>query len=100
VLSVLIWITTGEADGRETMTRAERRAKAERAKERAKRQVRLMWGADLMPPSEKVVGQHAATPHNCSCYMCGNPRRFFREITFQEQKWNERVLMEEWPLER
>jgi len=79
------------------MTRAERRAKAERAKARARRQLRLMWSS-YWPVTEKAVGLHAATPKLCSCYMCGNPRRYFRELTLQEQKWCERehLEMEEW----
>ena len=23
------------------------------------------------------IGQHIATPARCSCWMCGNPRRFY-----------------------
>mgnify|MGYP000002621467 FL=1 len=23
------------------------------------------------------IGQHVATPARCSCWMCGNPRRFY-----------------------
>jgi len=25
----------------------------------------------------------------CSCYMCGNPRKYFNELTMQERKANE-----------
>jgi len=28
----------------------------------------------------------AETPKSCSCYMCGNPRKWFQEQTIQEQK--------------
>jgi len=82
------------------MNRAERRAKAERAKARARRQLALMWRFSFLPPpSERVVGLHAATPKICSCHGCGNPRKWFRELTLQEQKWHEReqAEMEEWP---
>ena len=24
----------------------------------------------------------------CSCYMCGNPRKYWKEKTFQEQKFD------------
>jgi hypothetical protein len=81
------------------MNRAERRAKAEQAKARAKRQLRLMWwGSPVLPPSERAVGLHATTPKLCSCYGCGNPRKWFRELTLQEQRWNERqqAELEEW----
>lgn len=33
-----------------------------------------------------AVGRITCTPANCSCYMCGNPRKFFNEITMQEKK--------------
>lgn len=81
------------------MTRAERRANAEKAKRRAKRQIAARWSFERTPPTAEEIGRHAATPQGCSCYMCGNPRRYFREITLQEQRWNERELaeMEEWP---
>ena len=81
------------------MNKAERRAKAERAKERAKRQLTLMWSDSNWPVTDKAVGLHATTPKLCSCYMCGNPRRYFRELTLQEQRWNERerIEMAEWP---
>lgn len=28
----------------------------------------------------------AETRHPCSCHMCGNPRKHWKEETFQEQK--------------
>ena len=81
------------------MNRAERRANAEQAKERAKRQLGLMWSAPFLPPSERAVGLHASTPKICSCHGCGNPRKWFRQLTLQEQKWNDReqAQLEEWP---
>lgn len=27
------------------------------------------------------------TPAACSCWMCGNPRKWFGEPTIQEKKW-------------
>ena len=32
---------------------------------------------------------HTATP--CSCYMCGNPRKYFLELTVQERRWFQTV---------
>ena len=32
------------------------------------------------------VGFTANTPHPCSCYMCGNPRKWWLERTRQELK--------------
>lgn len=34
----------------------------------------------------KMASTHGAS---CSCPMCGNPRRYFKEITKQEKKSNE-----------
>lgn len=28
------------------------------------------------------------TPKTCSCFMCGNPRKYFNEKTYQERKLN------------
>ena len=33
------------------------------------------------------VGKVACTPALCSCNMCGNPRKFFSELTIQEKKF-------------
>jgi hypothetical protein len=27
---------------------------------------------------------------SCSCYMCGNPRRYWKDMTLQEKRQNER----------
>ena len=32
------------------------------------------------------VGLHAATGRVCSCWLCGNPRRYFGELTVQERR--------------
>jgi len=29
----------------------------------------------------------ANTPKPCSCHMCGNPRKFFKEKTVQEKRY-------------
>ncbi|CAH2801603.1 MAG: hypothetical protein CBARDMAM_4422 [uncultured Caballeronia sp.] len=31
------------------------------------------------------------TPAPCSCWMCGNPRRYFRERTIQERRWLQEI---------
>ena len=36
----------------------------------------------------KKMSRHTTTL--CSCPMCGNPRKFFKEKTLQEKKINER----------
>jgi len=29
-----------------------------------------------------------STPCACSCHMCGNPRKYFKELTMQERREN------------
>ena len=36
--------------------------------------------------SPKLIGIHATSPKICSCHMCGNPRKYWKEDTFQEKK--------------
>lgn len=43
-------------------------------------------------PTAKEIGRKACTPCNCSCYMCGNPRKFTGELTLEEQIWVETEL--------
>jgi len=59
--------------------RAIRRAHAERLK-RARRK---WWGREL---DDKENSRVIDTPTPCSCWMCGNPRRYFSERTIQERR--------------
>lgn len=34
----------------------------------------------------KLLGKVIDTPTPCSCWMCGNPRRHFQELTRQERR--------------
>lgn len=42
----------------------------------------------------KPLGQHIVTPKPCSCWMCGNPRKFYGNgkaaKTMQELRWDEK----------
>jgi hypothetical protein len=64
------------------MSRAIRRHHLERVKSRAKRHM-ATWHAfrpatqPVQEPSVRRIGQHAATPHPCSCYACGNQRQIY-----------------------
>lgn len=61
------------------MDRALRRHHVKRLIE--KRRQHRMWrhvGADIR--------KAANTPTPCSCWMCGNPRKYFKQKTYQEQK--------------
>ena len=44
------------------------------------------WWGD----SPRMIGKKAHAPKFCSCWMYGNPRKYFNDKTIQEQK-NERM---------
>jgi hypothetical protein len=37
-------------------------------------------------PEHRLAKVHATTCGDSNCVMCGNPRKFFGELTYQEQK--------------
>jgi hypothetical protein len=43
------------------------------------------WGRDIRQDA-KALGKVIDTPTPCSCWMCGNPRRYFNEATLQERR--------------
>jgi len=47
------------------------------------------WGRRLT--SESELGRVVDTPTPCSCWMCGNPRRYLNERTVQEQRWLQEI---------
>lgn len=46
------------------------------------------WGHSV-PLSPSALGKVADTPCLCSCFMCGNPRKWHGEPSFQELKANQ-----------
>ena len=72
-------------ENRQTQKRALRRYHAQRRKEWVRRTLRryFMKGHEL--PGRRV-GLYSKTPKICSCFMCGNPRRFRGEFTIQERR--------------
>lgn len=69
----------------ESGKRALRRYHAQRRKAWVRRTLRhyFMKRHDL---SARRVGMYSKTPKICSCFMCGNPRRFHGELTIQERR--------------
>jgi hypothetical protein len=68
--------------------RDRRRSDERRAKTRARKIVKSWLGGDCAD-NPRMIGKVAHTPHSCSCYMCGNPRRHRKgsgRLTIQEQK--------------
>jgi hypothetical protein len=51
---------------------------------RRKRNAKKYWFTD-MEKSDEQLGFIANTPHPCSRYCCGNPRKHFKEVTKQEK---------------
>jgi|TARA_B110000285_G_scaffold201159_1_gene235584 hypothetical protein len=43
------------------------------------------WWWPEEPPSKRMIGKKAHTPAMCSCHMCGNPRKYWKEKTLQEK---------------
>ncbi len=64
------------------MKRAIRRHHIERLK--AKRIKEDYWCDKMDNP--RLLGICVNTPHPCSCYVCGNPRKHFNEKTIQEKR--------------
>ena len=54
--------------------------------ERLKKARRFYWGCDRdLAKEPDQLGQAVDTPTRCSCWMCGNPRRYFKERSLQER---------------
>ena len=52
---------------------------------RVKRRVREYYGG-VHRDEPRRLGWLAHTRTPCSCWMCGNRRRYWRELTLQEQR--------------
>ena len=65
--------------------RAERRDQQERIKRKRCNMYHNKWAET---PIQK--GKLANTGTLCSCYMCGNPRKYFGEETIQERRNKQR----------
>jgi hypothetical protein len=61
----------------------------DRARLKAKR--RYHWGFDHAQPEwADRLSALVDTPTPCSCYSCGNPRKYFGEPTMQERRESQR----------
>jgi hypothetical protein len=61
--------------------RSWRRAQAERVKRRV-----CVYHSGYAQLGPRQLGRVARTRQLCSCWMCGNPRRFRGELTLQERR--------------
>lgn len=65
-------------------SRAVRRAH----RERLKRARRWHWGRDQARPGlEREWPKVVETPTACSCWMCGNPRKWFGHLSIPERRF-------------
>jgi hypothetical protein len=55
-----------------------------------------MWFPKFDEWREEYIRKHADNPASCSCIMCGNPRKHFKEITIQEKKMKDYMVGEEY----
>ncbi len=71
-----------------TVARALRRHHLSRVKDRWRVVVASHSSVCGVPRDpEREVGRRATTGTPCSCWMCGNPRKYFREESVQERRW-------------
>jgi len=47
---------------------------------------RFHWGRDISREHPRSLAGVVDTPTPCSCWMCGNRRRYFGERTLQERR--------------
>lgn len=72
--------------------RAMRRKNTQRIKNKLRRKEKLhpFWTAKFNYNYDELIdsaaGLYANHGCNCSCSMCGNPRRYFGELTLQERR--------------
>lgn len=63
-----------------------RRHQWRRARGRAVRQLRWLFTSDSEWITGKLIARWAVDRTPCSCWMCGNPRRYTGARTRQEQR--------------
>jgi hypothetical protein len=64
-------------------------AKRRADRERIRHNPQYWWGRQLQEGREQ--GAVIDTPTPCSCWMCGNPRRYLGERTVCERRWRQKA---------
>ena len=72
-----------------TRGRAYRRFQLEKRKDKIRWLMRNIWDWEEEDITEKAVGWHSRLRGYSSCYMCGNPRKYWNELTVAEKKFLE-----------
>ena len=71
-----------------------KRALRRHHRERLKRKRASYWLGYTWPMDERLLGMVVSTPHPCSSYCCGNPRKWFGELSIQERKYFQESIEE------
>lgn len=77
------------------MTKEKSRALTRHHAERVKDKVKNYRNSDTSSDKDVAIGKVACTKALCSCYMCGNPRKYFSELTKQEKKFSDIEKLDE-----
>jgi len=59
-------------------------------RERIKKKRSNYWGGVVA--RSRQPGIVIDTPKPCSCYMCGNPRHHFKELSIQERRMDQGLI--------
>lgn len=63
--------------------------------DRLKSSRRYFWGRQRdLSQDPRALGLVLSTPNPCSCYMCGNPRRYFKSDALDEVSSLEMLKLE------
>ena len=76
-------------DEEEIYEKDQKRAIRRHHYQRLKKNRSVYWGRRYEwsdPLDDEELGFLANTPTPCSCYMCGNPRRYWKQVTLKERK--------------
>jgi hypothetical protein len=80
--------------------RSLRRAQQKKAEARSLRRIKEVERRNSESVTQKAIHLYTSTHGKpCSCWMCGNPRKFFKQATLQEVRHNNAQVEQERLLE-
>jgi hypothetical protein len=72
-------------------SRADRRHHHDRMKQKVSKFYWIKKWFGTEESREEHIRQMAETRKPCSCYMCGNPRKHWKDKTMQEKRFEEKI---------